>query len=97
MDLKKPGAIKSTSSKSRSKGSRRYDNFVEGTLNFDIVYTEGPILSGRMSSKPTKHSQGTIPKKLIKSKPTAEIVADFKHTKLKQYINQVPSFFKKYS
>lgn len=95
MDFKKCGPLKSASSKSRSKGSKRQREFVEGSCQLHAVYTEGPILSGRLSSKP-KNSNGTISRKSTKGKQGYEPAADSKGTRLKQYINQVPSFFKKY-
>jgi len=96
MDFKRTVPIKSVSSKSRSKGSKRQREFVEGIHPLHVVYTEGPMLSGRLSFKPSKNSQGAISKKPSKGKPTQELLGEVKCSKLKQYINQVPSFFKRY-
>lgn len=70
MDLRRTVPAKSVSSKSRSKGSKRQREFVEGSCPTHAVYTEGPMLSGRLSFKPNKNSQGAVSRKPSKSKPT---------------------------
>lgn len=51
--------------------------------------------SGRISSKP-KQGANFFAKKSLGSKPTSDLVTEVKHRKLREYINAVPSFLKKY-